>query len=67
MRIQKAVKKAKDDWIGAQCEEFETSPNKNKSKRACQLVKDLMRETGYVLNYPGQVWERLTEQEILSK
>ena len=23
-RIQKAVKKAKEDWIGAQCEEIET-------------------------------------------
>ena len=33
-RIQKAVKKAKDDWIGAQCEEIETCLNKNNSKRA---------------------------------
>ena len=29
-RIQKAVKKAKEDWIGAQCEEIETCLNKNK-------------------------------------
>ena len=28
-RIQKAVKKAKKDWIGAQCEETETCLNKN--------------------------------------
>ena len=27
-RIQKAVKKAKEDWIGAQCEETETCLNK---------------------------------------
>ena len=27
-RIQKAVKKAKEDWIGAQCEEIETCLNK---------------------------------------
>ena len=34
MRIQKTVKKAKEYWIGAQCEEIETYPNKNNSKRA---------------------------------
>ena len=39
-RIQKAVKKAKEDRIGAQCEEIETCLNKNNSKRAYQLVKD---------------------------
>ena len=33
-RIQKAVKKAKEDWIGAQCEEIETYLNKINSKRA---------------------------------
>ena len=43
-RVQKAVKKAKEDWIGAQCEEIETSLNKNKNKRAYQLVKDLTSE-----------------------
>ena len=32
--IQKAVKKAKEDWIRAQCEEIETCLNKNNSKRA---------------------------------
>ena len=43
-RIQKAVKKAKEDWIGAQCEEIETCLNKNNSKRAYQLMKDLTSE-----------------------
>ena len=43
-RIQKAVKKAKEDWIGAQCEETGTCLNKNNSKRAYQLVKDLTSE-----------------------
>ena len=43
-RVQKAVKKAKEDWIGAQCEEIETCLNKNNSKRAYQLVKDLSSE-----------------------
>ena len=28
-RIQKAVKKAKEDWIGAQCEDIEICLNKN--------------------------------------
>ena len=42
--IQKVVKKAKEDWIGAQYEEIETCLNKNNSKRAYQLVKDLTSE-----------------------
>ena len=42
--IQKAVKKAKEDWIGAQCEEIETCLNKNNNKRAYQLVKNLTSE-----------------------
>ena len=37
-RIQKAVKKAKEDWIGAQCEEIKTCLNKNNSKKAYLLV-----------------------------
>ena len=43
-RVQKAVKKAKEEWIGAQCDEIETWLNKNNSKRAYQLVKDLTLE-----------------------
>ena len=43
-RIQKAVTKAKEDWIGAQCEEIETCLNKNTSKRAYQLVNRLTSE-----------------------
>ena len=43
-RIQKAVKKVKEDWIGAQCEDIETCLNKNNSMRAYQLVKDLTSE-----------------------
>ena len=35
------MKKAKEDWIGARCEEIETCLNKNNCKRAYQLVKDL--------------------------
>ena len=43
-RIQKAVKKANEDWIGAQFEEIETYLNKNNSKKAYQPVKDLTSE-----------------------
>ena len=31
-RIQKAVKKAKEDWIGAQCEEIDTCLNKTTAR-----------------------------------
>ena len=43
-RIQRAVKKAKEDRIGAQCEEIETCMNKSNSKTAYQLVKGLTSE-----------------------
>ena len=38
------MKKAKEDWIGAQLKEIETCLNKNNSKRAYRLVKDLTSE-----------------------
>ena len=31
-RIQKAVKRAKEDWIGVQCDEIETCLNKNNAR-----------------------------------
>ena len=37
-RTQKAVKKAKEDNIGAQCEEIETCLNKNNSRRAKEHI-----------------------------
>ena len=41
------MKKSKEDWIGAQCEETETCLNKNSSKNAYQVVKESnFRETG---------------------
>ena len=36
-RTQKAVKKAKEDWVGTQCTEIETCLNKNNSNRASIL------------------------------
>ena len=38
------IQRAKEDWIGAKCEEIETCLNKNNNKRAYQLVKDLTSE-----------------------
>ena len=68
-RIQKAVKKAKEDWIGAQCEEIETCLNKNNSKRAYQLVKDLTPEKqGRSSTIQDKSEKCLTEEEeILSR
>ena len=66
-RIQKAVKKAKD-WIGAQCEEIETCMNKNNSKRAYQLVKDLTEKQGRSSAIQDKSGKCLTEEkEILSR
>ena len=68
-RIQKAVKKAKEDWISAQCEEIETCLNKNNSKRAYQLVKDLTSEKqGRSSTIQDKSGNCLTEEnEILSR
>ena len=44
-RVQKAVKKAKEDWIGAQCEEIETCLNK-KQERISAGEGSNLRETG---------------------
>ena len=39
--IKRCTKKAKENWIGEQCNEIEENLRKNNSKRAYQLVKDL--------------------------
>ena len=68
-RIQKAVMKTKEDWIGAQCEEIETCLNKNNNKRAYQLVKDLTAEKeGRSSAIQDKSGKCLTEEkEILSR
>ena len=43
-RLQKAVKRATEDWIGVQGEGIEPCLNKNNGKIAYQLVKDLTSE-----------------------
>ena len=67
--IQKAVKKAKENWISNQIEEIETCLNKINNKRAYQLVKDLISEkqgrSSAIQNKSGKC---LTEEkEILSR
>ena len=63
------MKKAKEDWIGAQCEEIEICLNKNNSKRAYQLVKDLTSEKqGRSSTIQDKSGKCLTEEkEILSR
>ena len=65
----KVVKKTKEDWIGAQCEEIKTCQNKNISKRAYQLVRDVTSEKqGRSPTIQDKSWKCLTEkQDILSR
>ena len=63
------MKKAKENWISNQFEEIEICLNKNNSKRAYQLVKDLISEkqgrSSAIQNKSGKC---LTEEkEILSR
>ena len=65
-RIQKAVEKAKEDWIGAQCEEIETCLNKNNSKRAYQLAKNLASEKqGRSSTIQDKSGKCLTEEKVI--
>ena len=46
-RIQKAMKKAKEGWIGAQSEEIETCLKKKKQQKSISAGKGYnLRETG---------------------
>ena len=68
-RIQKAVKKAKEEWLGTQCAEIKTCLNKNNSNRAYQLEKDLtLEKQGRSSTIQGRSRKCVTEeQEILSR
>ena len=67
-QIKKGMKKAKEDWIGEQCENIEDSLKKNNSKRAYHLVKDLtstkQERTKTIQNKSGTC---LTENEDVLK
>ena len=43
-RVQKALRKAIEDWIDTKCKVIDACLNKNNSKKAYQLVKDLTLE-----------------------
>ena len=62
-RVKKAVKKAKEDLIGAQCEEIGTCLNKNNSKR--DLTSEKQGRSSTIQDKSGKC---LTEEnEILSR
>ena len=62
-RIQRAVKRAKEDWVDTQCTEIETCLNKNNSNRTYQLEKQ-----GRSSTIKGRSGKCVTEeQEILSR
>ncbi|XP_068250954.1 uncharacterized protein [Palaemon carinicauda] len=42
-KIRKSMNQAKEDWIGKQCTEIEEKLEKNNSRRAFQIVKDLTK------------------------
>ena len=68
-RVQKVLKKAKEGWIDTKCKEIDACLNKNKSKKAYQLVNDLNAEKqGRSTTIQDKSRKRLTEeQEILSR
>ena len=51
------MQKAKEDWIGAPCEETEKCLDRNISKTAYQLVKDLTSEKQGRFSTIQDVWE----------
>ena len=67
--VQKALMKAAEDWIDTQCKETGACLNKNNSKKAYQLVKNLTSEKqGRSTTIQDKSGKCLTdEQEILSR
>ena len=68
-KIRKAIKEAKENWIEEQCEEIDTNPTKNNTKRAYQIVKDLITtKKGRASTIQDKSGKSLTEdQEILTR
>ena len=60
--------KAKEDWIGIQCEEIGTCLNKNNSKTAYQLMNDLTTEKqGRSPTIQDRSGECLTEEQEIHR
>ena len=67
-RVQKALKKAKEDWINQQCKEIDACLNKNNSKKVYQLVDLTSEKQGRPTTIQDKSGKCLTEeQEILSR
>ena len=68
-RVQKALMKAKEDWMDNHCKKIGVWLNKNNSKKAYRLVKDLTSEKqGRSTTIQDKSGKCLTEeQEILSR
>ena len=68
-KIRKAIKQAKENWIEEQCEEIDFNLTKNNTKRAYQIVKDLIpTKKGRASTIQDKSGKSLTEdQEILTR
>ena len=68
-RVQKALKKAKEDWLDTRSKEIDACLYKNNSKKAYQLVKDITSEkqgrSTTICDQSGKCL--IKEQEILSR
>ena len=66
--IRTGTKEAKEKWIEEQCSEIEDNLNKNNSKRAFQVVKDLTSEKkGRINTFQDMSGKCLTEErEIIN-
>ena len=61
--IKKCMKRAKENWIGEQCNETAENLRKNNSKTAYQLVKDLTTvKQGKATTVQDQSGKCLTEE-----
>ena len=62
------MKKAKENWTPEQCSEIEENLRKNNSKRAYQLMKDLITmKQGKATTIQDRAGKCLTEGEILDR
>ena len=64
--VQKALKKANEDWIETQCKEMGAYLNKNNSMKAYQLVKEgrsttIQDKSGKCLTEEQEIRSRRTE------
>ena len=67
-KIRKSMNQAKEDWIGKQCTEIEEKLEKNNSRRAFQIVKDLTKpKQARVSTIQDKAGNCLTEEEDILK